>query len=137
MASRGHRAFGGFSLGSVTTWMQFCYNYDFIKYYAPMSASCWYYGGYGEYYPEKTCDFFEELIRKNNLNKRGYFIYACTGTNDELQGQMDIQMNEMLKRKDVFTPEHVVYYKKNGGVHNFYTSVEYMYNALPLFFAEK
>ena len=29
-ASRDHRAFGGFSLGSVTTWLQFCYDYDYI-----------------------------------------------------------------------------------------------------------
>ncbi len=40
MASRDHRAFGGFSLGAVITWFQFCYNFDYIKYYAPMSASC-------------------------------------------------------------------------------------------------
>lgn len=136
IASRDHRAFGGFSLGAVTTWMQFCYNYDYIRYYAPMSASCWYYGGYSNSYPDKTCDFFEDLIKKNDLNERGYFIYACTGTKDELQGQMDAQMNEMLRRKAVFTPDHVVYYKKDGGVHNFYTSVEYMYNALSLFFGK-
>ena len=32
-ASRNHRAFGGFSLGSVTTWLQLCYNYDYIGYF--------------------------------------------------------------------------------------------------------
>ena len=41
--SRNHRAFGGFSLGSVTTWHQFVFNNDIIKYYLPMSGSCWYY----------------------------------------------------------------------------------------------
>jgi hypothetical protein len=30
--SREHRAFGGFSLGSVTTWHQFIFNNDIIKY---------------------------------------------------------------------------------------------------------
>ena len=30
-ASREHRAFGGFSLGAVTTWYQFIYNLDYIK----------------------------------------------------------------------------------------------------------
>jgi endo-1,4-beta-xylanase len=43
-ASRDHRAFGGFSLGSVTTWLQFCYDTDYIRYFLPMSGSCWYYG---------------------------------------------------------------------------------------------
>ena len=32
-ASRNHRAFGGFSLGSVTTWLQFCYDTDYIRYF--------------------------------------------------------------------------------------------------------
>ena len=31
-ASRDHRAFGGFSLGSVTTWMEFCHDTDYIRY---------------------------------------------------------------------------------------------------------
>ncbi len=43
-ASRDHRAFGGFSLGSVTTWLEFCYDYDYIRYFIPMSGSSWYYG---------------------------------------------------------------------------------------------
>ncbi|MBD5104207.1 MAG: glycoside hydrolase, partial [Ruminococcaceae bacterium] len=133
-ASRDHRAFGGFSLGSVTTWHQFCYNYDYICYFLPMSGACWYYGGYGDYYPEETCDFFEELIEENSLNERGYYIYAATGTNDAVRDQVDILMDEMLERNDVFSPDHVVYYMKEGGVHDFNAIIEYMYNALPLFF---
>ena len=133
-ASRDHRAFGGFSLGSVTTWHQFCYNYDYIRYFLPMSGACWYYGGYGDYYPEETCDFFEELIEENSLNERGYYIYAATGTKDAVRDQVDILMDEMLERNDVFSPDHVVYYMKEGGVHDFNAIIEYMYNALPLFF---
>lgn len=57
-----------------------------------MSGACWYYGGYGNYYPEETCDFFEELIEENALNERGYFIYATTGTQDTVRGQVEIQM---------------------------------------------
>ena len=52
-ASRDHRAFGGFSLGSVTTWLQFCYDYDYIRYFLPMSGSSWYYGTYGDFQIEK------------------------------------------------------------------------------------
>lgn len=133
-ASRDHRAFGGFSLGAVTTWMEFCYDADYIRYYLPMSASCWYYGGYGDYYPKKTCNFFEKLIKKKDLNERGYFIYAATGTADGYQKQMDIQMKEMFKRKKQFTADHVVYYKKKGGKHDFTAVQEYLYNALPHFF---
>lgn len=102
-----------------------------------MSGACWYYGGYGDYYPEETCDFFEDLIAENDLNEWGYFIYAATGTSDSQRGQVDIQMEEMLARNDVFTPDHVRYYLKDGGVHDLNAVQEYIYNALPLFFENK
>ncbi|MCM1193962.1 MAG: alpha/beta hydrolase, partial [Acetatifactor muris] len=135
-ASRSHRAFGGFSLGAVTTWHQFVFNHDYIRYFLPMSGSCWYYGGYGDYYPEETCDLFEDFIESDGLDEKGYFIYGATGTNDAIQGQMDVQMDEMLARNDVFTSDHVVYYKKQGGVHDLAAVQEYVYNALPFFFGK-
>lgn len=134
MASRDHRAFGGFSLGSVTTWMAFCYDTDYIRSFLPMSGSCWYYGGYGDYYPVETADFFEELIAEKSLNERGYFIYVATGTQDNVRDQVYIQMDEMLSRNDVFTPDHVVFYQKEGGRHDFVAVQEYIYNALPTLF---
>lgn len=136
IASRDHRGFGGFSLGSVTTWNEFCYDYDYIRYFLPMSGACWYYGGYGDYHPEETSDFFEELIAENDLNERGYFIYVATGTDDSQRGQVDIQMDEMLKRSNVFTSDHVVYYMKDGGRHDLDAVQEYLYNALPFFFID-
>ena len=132
--SRNHRAFGGFSLGSVTTWMTFCYDADYIRSFLPMSGSCWYYGGYGDYYPKETADFFEKLIAEKSLNERGYFIYVATGTQDAVRDQVYIQMDEMLDRKDVFTPDHVVFYQKEGGRHDFVAVQEYIYNAFPLLF---
>ena len=134
--SREHRAFGGFSLGSVTTWHQFIYNHDLIKYFLPMSGSCWYFGGYADYYPVKTCDFFENMIKENNLDKKGYFIYATTGLYDGIKHQMDVQMEEMLKRKNKFTIDKLVYYYKRDGQHDLDAVEEYLYNALPLFFIE-
>lgn len=132
--SRNHRAFGGFSLGAVTTWHQFIFNNDIIKYYLPMSGSCWYFGGFGDYYPVETCDFFEKIIKENNLDEKGYFIYGATGTYDAIKRQMDIQMEEMLKRKKVFTKDKVIYFYKIYGYHDLDAVEEYLYNALPLFF---
>ena len=135
-ASRHHRAFGGFSLGSVTTWMMFCYSYDYIEYFLPMSGSCWYYGGYGDFQTEKNVDFIEQLVNDNDLGKRGYFIYQAVGTNDTLKEQTVDMAKEMLSRSDVFTPDQYVFYQKESGQHDYYSAVEFMYNALPLFFSE-
>ena len=62
-ASRAHRAFGGFSLGAVTTWYQFIYNLDFIQYFLPISGDCWIMGTYGgRYYPVETVDHLENML---------------------------------------------------------------------------
>ena len=133
-ASRDHRAFGGFSLGSVTTWMQFCYDADYIRYFLPMSGSSWYYGTYGDFQIERNVDFIEQLVLENNLDERGYFIYHAVGTNDAVKSQSLMMADEMLSRSDTFTLDHYVFYQKDGGYHDFDAVQEYMYNALPLFF---
>ena len=133
-ASRDHRAFGGFSLGSVTTWLQFCYDSDYIRYFLPMSGSCWYYGGYGDFQIEKNVDFIQQLIQDNDLDERGYFIYHGVGTNDTVKSQSIDMAEEMLSRSDVFTPDHYVFYQREGGQHDHVSCREFMYNALPLFF---
>ncbi|MBE5919997.1 MAG: esterase [Pseudobutyrivibrio ruminis] len=132
-ASREHRIFGGFSLGSVTTWLEFCYDYDYIKYFIPMSGSSWYYGGYGDFQIERNVDFIEQLVKDNNLDDRGYFIYHAVGTNDAVKSQSIDMANEMLSR-DIFTAEHYVFYQKDGGYHDFNAIEEYLYNALPIIF---
>ena len=138
-ASRDHRAFGGFSLGSVTTWMIFCYDTDYVRYFLPMSGSSWYYGGYGDFQTEKNVEFIRELVEENDLNERGYFIYHAVGTQDTVRSQTIMQAEEMLRYPEIFTPEHYVFYEKEGGRHDFDAVQEFMYNALPLFFrgAEK
>lgn len=133
-ASRDHRAFGGFSLGSVTTWQIFCYDYDYVKYFLPMSGSSWYYGTYGDFQTEKNVDYIEQLVKDNNLDKRGYFIYHAVGTSDAVKEQTIMMADEMLERNDVFTPDHYVFYQKQGGYHDLNAVQEYLYNALPLFF---
>lgn len=135
-ASRDHRAFGGFSLGSVTTWLAFCHDTDYIRYFLPMSGSSWYYGTYGDFQIEKNVDFIEQLVHDNDLDERGYFIYHAVGTNDAVKSQSIMMADEMLTR-EIFTPEHYVFYLKDGGYHDFNAVQEYLYNALPLFFREE
>ncbi len=133
-ASRDHRAFGGFSLGSVTTWMQFCYDADYIRYFLPMSGSSWYYGTYGDFQTVRNVDFIQQLVAEKNLNERGYFIYHAVGTDDVVRSQTIWQAEEMLSRDGAFPPEHYVFYQKDGGQHDFEAVQEFMFHALPLFF---
>ena len=136
-AARDHRAFGGFSLGSVTTWLEFCHDTDYIRYFLPMSGSSWYYGTYGDFQIQKNVDYIEQLVRDRDLDERGYFIYHAVGTNDAVKSQSLMMADEMLSRGETFPPEHYVFYLKDGGYHDFDAVQEYLYNALPLFFREK
>lgn len=135
-ASRDHRAFGGFSLGSVTTWLQFCYDYDYIRYFLPMSGSSWYYGTYGDFQIKKNVDFIESLVKDNGLDSRGYFIYHAVGTQDQVKSQSIDMANEMLNRER-FTLNHYVFYQKEGGIHDHNAVREFIYNALPHFFTKQ
>lgn len=132
---REHRAFGGFSLGAVTTWYSFVYNLDKFKYYLPMSGDCWILGTYGgRYKPKETAEYIAEVVDKSGYGHKDFFIYSATGSNDAVFEQVDNQMQAMLKMPDDFTADNFVYKIKPGGVHDFSAVMEYIYNALPIFF---
>lgn len=132
--SRDHRAWGGFSMGAVTTWLMFCYESNYIRWFLPMSGSCMYYGDYDDYQTRRNVDYIESIVEGNDLNALGYFIYHAVGTNDSYKEQSFLQSEEMLARRDVFTPDHYVFYMKEQGQHDRRSVDEFLYNALPLFF---
>ena len=117
-ASREHRAFGGFSLGAVTTWYQFIYNLDYIKYFVPMSGDCWIMGNYGgRNYPVETVDYLEQVVADGGWSGDDFYIYQGIGTSDPIWDQTDSQIQEMLTR-DLFTADNLHYAIIQGGWHD-------------------
>ena len=117
-ASREHRAFGGFSLGTVTTWYQFIYNLDYIKYFVPMSGDCWIMGNYGgRNYPVETVDYLEQVVADGGWSGDDFYIYQGIGTSDPIWDQTDSQIQEMLTR-DLFTADNLHYAIIQGGWHD-------------------
>ena len=133
-ASREHRAFGGFSLGAVTTWYQFIYNLDYIQYFVPMSGDCWIMGTYGGLYqPVETVDYLEQVVSDGGWDGDDFCIYQGIGTSDPIWDQTDSQIQEMLTR-DLFTPENLHYAIIEGGRHDVDACERYLYHALQRFF---
>ena len=62
-ASRDHRGFGGFSMGSVNTWNTFRYCMDYFRYFMPMSGS---YSTDGQY--------MADLVRQQGYGSDDFFI---------------------------------------------------------------
>lgn len=126
--TREHRAFGGFSLGAVTTWYQFEHNLDLIKYFIPMSGDSWtiqMYGGRSE--PEKTANKLKEIA---NNSEYDFYICQTNGTNDSVFSQPDNQMKAMFKLTDTFNNSNLIYLMKEGGYHNMNAVAECTYNGL-------
>ena len=136
-ASREHRAFGGFSLGAVTTWYQFIYNLDYIQYFVPMSGDCWIMGTYGGLYqPVETVDYLEQVVSDGGWSGDDFYIYQGIGTSDPIWDQTDSQIQEMLTR-ELFTPENLHYAVIQGGRHDVDACERYLYHALQNFFGNQ
>ena len=129
-----HRAFGGFSLGAVTTWHQFIYCLDLVKYFLPMSGDCWIMGTYGgRYYPEETTRYLEDVVSKGNWRNDDFYIWEGIGTSDPIFTQTDNQIQAMMKTK-TFTAMNLHYGILQDGRHDLMACECYMYHALQKFF---
>ena len=134
-ASRDHRAFGGFSLGSVTTWWAFEHNLSHIKYFVPISGSSWHYGTYGgANRPEETAQFLADLVKTSPYGGNGFYVYVGNGTEDAVYSQPHNQSLAMAEHPDVFNSRNFTYHMKEGGRHDFNAVWEHLYNALQTIF---
>ena len=84
---------------------------------------------------DEKADLSVARITDRDCLRSGH-IYHAVGTRDAVKSQSLMMADEMLSRSDTFTPDHYVFYQKDGGYHDFDAVQEYMYNALPLFFRQ-
>lgn len=138
IADREHRAFGGFSMGSVATWNVFLHDLDLVANFVPMSGDSWVCGSTGgRTFPEKTA---ASLARADFIEDYSFKIFAATGTNDTAYPNMQPQLFAMKDVKDTFvycdgdfTKGNVTFYVAKGLGHQYNHTYEYIYNALKAF----
>jgi S-formylglutathione hydrolase FrmB len=138
-ASRAHRAFGGFSMGSVTTWHVFAKGgLDYFKYYIPLSGDSWALGERGGgLQPGETAAFLAEVARKSGYKPNAFYIFSATGKQDIAYPNLKPQVEEMKRHADVFryssNPEKGNFYfmEAEEGSHTWYWQNQYLYNILP------
>ncbi len=143
IAARDHRAFGGFSMGSVTTWYALIHNIDYIKYYMPMSGDCWVQEMMGgRTMPEQTAKTLAESISESGYNTDEYFIYTSTGDEDFAYEALDTMLTSMKELNDtfVFTDNfaegNIHYDLAEGYLHDYPYGNHYIYNSLKAFFGK-
>ena len=128
-ASRDHRGFGGFSMGSVNTWCTFRYCLDYFRYFMPMSGS---YTADGEYMAEQ--------VRESGHTWDDFFIFSASGTDDFAYSAFKRQIMAMGDVEDGtfrFTDNeadgNLAFLEREGYTHNGTASDEYTYNGLRFF----
>lgn len=139
VASRNHRAFGGFSLGSVTTWYIFEHCFDLQRYFLPMSGDSWHVSTFGgQNAPEQTARFLASVVSASPFGSdNGFHVWHAVGTQDSRFYQTHNQAIACMQLTDVFTPHNFSYHQKEGGYHDFNATMEFVYNALPFFFPKE
>ena len=138
IASRDHRAFGGFSLGSITTWYIFEQVLEVQKYYLPMSGDNWHVTMFGgASHPTETAAFLREHVNASPYKGDGFYVWYAVGDEDVRFDQTHNQAMAMGKLTDTFNAQNFSYHQKKGGHHDFNAVWEFCYHALPFFFPNK
>lgn len=125
IASRNHRGFGGFSMGSVTTWRTFEYCLDYFRYFLPMSGSFTTDGSY-----------MDNIVKNSGYEWNDFFIVAITGTSDFAASAFEQQIESMKEYTDSFRYSdnekegNLTYRIREGYSHDAMASMEYTYNGL-------
>lgn len=114
--TRDHRAFGGFSMGSITTWYVLQYDLPYFKYFVPMAGDSWTVtsdGGSTE--PKRTAKVLAAEVKKYPNDK--FKIFAGVGAEDGTRYSMSPQIKAM-KALPQFNSSNLQYYLQAGGNHD-------------------
>lgn len=127
IAARDHRGFGGFSMGSVTTWRTFEYCLDYFRYFAPSSGSLTTDGGY-----------MDDIVTNSGYDWNDFFLVTMTGTEDFAASAFEQQIENMqnydsFHYSDNEKDGNLTFRIKEGYSHNGTAAMEYTYNALRWF----
>lgn len=130
MASRDHRGFGGFSMGSVNTWCTFRYALDYFRYFMPMS------GNYGVSGSDMAA-----MVSRQGRAPEDFFIYAMSGPDDFAYSSFRAQIRSMSRVTDTFAEAdteaegNLAFREMSGYPHGPEASDLYTYNGLQFFWA--
>lgn len=133
-ASRDHRAYGGFSMGALSTWFQLAYGVNAVKTFLPLSGDLWVYNDKGEKQsPEVAAKWLNSQLETSPF-ANDFQVYGYTGTKD-IAGTPQKNLVEALhKYAPLFrysTPDANLRFAMRKDGEHFYGHInEYLYWAL-------
>ena len=122
IASRDHRGFGGFSMGSVATWRTLQYGLDYFHYFLPMSCGT-------------SLNDEEIFAAAEGRGPDDYFVFVMTGT-DDFAYSYDKGRTDLMRGSKYFSDVddnitgNFAFRVKEGYTHGGTAAMEYTYNGL-------
>ena len=123
-ASRNHRGFCGFSMGSVTTWRTFEHCLPYFRYYMPMSGSL-----------TTDADYMDAIVSGYGYDWNDYFFIAASGTADFAYSAFKRQVENMaaassgyFRMADNEAEGSIAYRELEGATHSGEAMMVYVYN---------
>lgn len=129
-ASRDHRGFGGFSMGSMNTWHTFEHALDYFRYFAPAS------GG-----PIGNGAYMADIVKRSGHSSEDFFIFAASGTENFAysgfkSGVMAMGETDTFTFADNERDGNLAFREREGYAHDGGAANEYAYNALRFFWGK-
>mgnify|MGYP004442157809 FL=1 len=141
IATRGNRAFGGFSMGALTTWFQLAYGNDCVSKYIPLSGDLWIYDQDGtKQSAEVAAAWLNDKVAASPY-ANDFHVFGYTGSKD-IAGTPETNLFKALKtHAPVFgldSPQPKASLTvKEGGDHWYGDVNPYLYEALPMLWPKR
>lgn len=135
-ATRSHRAFGGFSMGALTTWYTLIGDCAAVKYYIPLSGDIWHFSADGKRDSYKEVALWVNSELEKSPFKIDFKVFGYTGTKDlagNPQRNIVAALNAYAPIFRFNKPDANLFFSMREGGQHFYGDVnQYLYFALPL-----
>ncbi|GEM_PF-40394 len=137
-ATRGHRAYGGFSMGALSTWYQLAFDADAFSQYLPLSGDLWVYDESGDKKPaDDAAVWLNSQIESTPYRGKDLNILAYSGTKDIAYGPQNSLVESiktkapLLEYSEDIDSGNIHFAVQENGVHNYTYISQYLMDALP------
>ncbi|MGM9917676.1 MAG: alpha/beta hydrolase [Lactimicrobium massiliense] len=138
-ASSAHRAFGGFSMGGVTTLYRMMDCMDLFSSFIDLSGPIYWSNLVNSETGDWGASYLKDRITEEGYSDNDFYLYMATGTKDEAYPLMDMMVQSMLRQNDFFHVGepgqdgiNVTYGVCDGEIHDWHNCARCLYNILPM-----
>ena len=134
--TRDHRAYGGFSMGALSTWYQLGYGLEDIKYFVPLSGDLWTYNEDGQKQrAEESATWLNSRVEQSGYSAHDFFVWGYTGSNDIACKPENALVGALMGNAPMFEYGVNLHYSVfEGGDHQYKYINQYLGEVIPALF---